>query len=290
MIQDILYLNGDFLPASEAKISVLDRGFVFGDGVYEVIPVYGGKPFRLNEHIERLENSLIQIRIPPPLSSEKWQKILRKLIDVNGCGDLSIYLQITRGVAPRDHAFPQDTQPTVMAMVSPLKPVDSALLSAGVAVITLDDFRWQFCDIKSIALLPNILAKQEAIDANATEAIFIRDGVVTEGTSSNVFIVKDRQIITPAKSQYLLPGITRDLIIELAISNRINYKEDNISLELLKEADEIWLTSSTKEILPVTKLNGSSVGNGQPGPLWARMLTLYQDHKRLIRNQGEDAA
>ena len=290
MTQNILYLNGEFVPASEAKVSVLDRGFIFGDGVYEVIPAYGGNLFRLKEHLKRLENNLIQVRIPPPLSNDKWYEILGELVRTNGGGDLSVYLQVTRGIAARDHAFPLDVQPTVMATTTPLKPVDSELLSNGVGVITMDDFRWQYCNIKSIALLPNVLARQEAADSNAAEAIFIRDGVVTEGAASNVFVVKNREIITPAKSQYLLPGITRDLVLELAEENRIACREGDITQTDLEAADEIWLTSSTKEILPVTKLNGSSVGSGYPGPLWSRLLALYQDYKRLFRDRGEDAA
>ena len=290
MSQSILYLNGEFVPSDQAKVSVLDRGFIFGDGVYEVIPVYGGNLFRFKEHIKRLENSLIKIRVLPPLSLDKWLNVLTDLIEANGGGDLSVYIQVTRGAAPRDHAFPHDVQPTIMAMATPLKPVNSELLSSGVGAITLDDYRWQFCDIKAIALLPNILARQEAIDANAAEAIFIRNGHVTEGSASNVFMVKNRELITPAKSQYLLPGITRDLVLELAEENHVQCREGDITLEQLEAADEIWLTSSTKEILPVSKLNGQPVGVGHPGPLWSRLLTLYQDYKRQIRNQDEHAA
>lgn len=290
MTQNTLYLNGDFIPSDQAKVSVFDRGFIFGDGVYEVIPVYGGNLFRFKEHIKRLENSLIKIRILPPLSEDRWFDILSTLIEANGGGDLSIYLQITRGITPIDPTFPQNVQPTVMAIASPLKPIDSELLTNGVSAVTLDDYRWQFCDIKAITLLPNILARQEAIDGNATEAIFIRDGLITEGASSNIFMVKNREITTPAKSQYLLPGITRDLILELAEQNRIQCRESDITLEQLESADEIWLTGSTKEILPVTKLNGQSVGTGLPGPLWSRLLALYQDYKRQIRNQDEHAA
>lgn len=286
MSQNTLFLNGEFIPANEAKVSVFDRGFIFGDGVYEVIPAYGGHLFRLPEHLKRLENSLIKIRIAPPLSNHRWQEILRELVNINGGGDLSIYVQVTRGTAPRDHAFPNDVTPTIMATATALKPVSDELLSSGASAITLDDYRWQFCDIKSIALLPNILARQEAIDAHANEAIFIRNGAVTEGSASNVFIVKNRELITPPKSQHLLPGITRDLVLELAQQNHIQCRESDISPEQLHNADEIWLTSSTKEILPVTKLNGSSVGNGVPGPIWSRALALYQDYKRQIRNQN----
>ncbi len=280
--KSILYLNGEFVPVDEAKISVFDRGFVFGDGVYEVIPVYGGKLFRLTQHLERLDHSLISIRIAPPLSHDKWEKQLNTLIAKNANNqpeEQSIYIQITRGVAPRDHKFPEKTQPTIVAVCNPLAAVDPDLLAQGVAAITMEDFRWQCCNIKSISLLPNILAKQQAQDSQAHEALFFRENRLTEGTTSNVFIVENRCIITPPKSTDLLAGITRDLVLELASAHNITHSEEVISLERIQKADEIWLTSSTKEILPVTLLDGKPVSSGQPGPLWARMLTLYQAFK-----------
>ena len=280
----IVYLNGEFLPADQAKVSVLDRGFVFGDGVYEVIPVYGGRLFRLQEHLKRLDDSLISVRIPPPCTHSKWTEILTSLVQHNNGGDQSVYLQITRGVAPRDHAFPKNTEPTLFAMANPLKPVPADVLQTGVSAITLDDFRWQYCQIKAIALLPNILARQQAVDVGAAEAIFVRNGVVTEGAASNLFIVRNRTLITPPKSQYLLPGITRDLVLEIARANHITCREEHISREELFAADEVWLTSSTKEILPVTTLDNKTVGTGHPGPIWSRMLTLYQDYKQKLRD------
>jgi D-alanine transaminase len=285
-----IFLNNQFLPADEARVSVLDRGFIFGDGVYEVIPVYGGKLFRLEQHLDRLDNSLISIRIPPPLSHDRWERTLKELVAKNGNGDQSVYIQITRGVAPRDHGFPDDIKPTIMAMSSELKPVSADLLGQGVGAITLNDFRWEHCNIKAIALLANILARQQALDVNASEAILIRDGFVTEGAASNVFTVNDREITTPPASSFLLPGITRDLVMELAAANHIACREAAISADDLAGADEIWLTSSTKEILPVTLLNNRKVGNGKPGPIWSRMLALYQDYKQHIREHGEDAA
>ncbi len=286
----LVYLNGEFLPADQATVSVLDRGFIFGDGVYEVIPCYGGYLFRLREHLERLDANLVAIRIAPPLSHEKWQHVLQELVASNGGGDQSVYLQITRGVAPRDHAFPARTKPTVLAMSNPLQPLPSELLAKGISAITLDDFRWQQCNIKAIALLPNILARQQALDVGAGEAIFVRDGAVTEGAASNVFLVKNREITTPPKGPYLLPGITRDLVLELAAENQIRNHESTIRLDDLEQGDEIWLTSSTKEIVPVTQLNGKPVGAGRPGPLWARMLTVFQDYKQRFRSGGYEAS
>lgn len=286
--QSIVFLNGDFVPASEARISVLDRGFIFGDGVYEVIPVYGGHLFRLDAHLKRLDDSLVSIRIGSPYSRDKWHEILSALVARNGGKDLSVYLQITRGVAPRDHAFPKNVQPTVFAMANPLQPVPSHVLSEGVAVITMEDFRWQHCHVKAIALLANILARQQALDSGANEAVFIRDGQVTEGAASNLFYVKNRALYTPPKGPQLLPGITRDLVLELAQAHHVPAQEKNFDMSALESADEIWLTSSTKEILPVTQLNGQPVGNGKPGPMWARMLALYQDYNQQIREGRAD--
>lgn len=283
----VVFLNGEFLAASQAKISVLDRGFVFGDGVYEVIPVYGARLFRLSQHLKRLDDSLIAIRIAPPLSHDRWRAVLTELVRDNGGGDLSIYLQITRGVAPRDHAFPKGVEPTVFAMANPLKPVPSDTLVQGIAAITLADTRWQLCNVKAITLLANVLARQQALDVGAAEAILLRDGIANEGAASNLFIVKDRTLYTPPKSAQLLPGVTRDLILELAAANQIPYREMSIDEDALRSADEVWLTSSTKEILPVTQLDGKKVGTGQPGPLWARMLALYQEYKQRVREHGE---
>ncbi|MFQ5468766.1 MAG: D-amino acid aminotransferase [Gammaproteobacteria bacterium] len=279
----IVYLNGDFLPAEEASISPLDRGFIFGDGVYEVIPVYNGQLFRLPEHLDRLDNSLAGIRIEHPFNHQQWQEVLNQLIQKNGGGNQSLYLQITRGVAQRDHAFPENSSPTVFAMCNPLKPISDKIKNEGISAITLDDIRWRYCHLKTIALLPNILMRQRANEAHADEAILVKDDRVTEGAASNVFIVTDSTIITPPKGQYLLPGITRDLILELALQNQINAVEKDITINDLDSADEIWLSSSTKEILPVTQLNQRAVGSSRPGPMWQKMLSLYQDFKRDYR-------
>ena len=278
---DIVYLNGRFLPLKEARISVLDRGFLFGDGVYEVIPAYGGRLFRLDEHLSRLESSLDQVRIRPPLTHQEWQTILDRLLPDDR--DRSVYLQVTRGVAEkRDHAMPVKPTPTVFAMSSDLETPYDVLV--GVGAITLDDTRWKLCQIKAITLLANILLRQEAVDRNCAEAILIRDGVVSEGAASNVFAVIDDVLVTPPKSHDLLPGITRDLVLELAHANAIEAREETISAETLPAADEIWLTSSTREILPVVELDGKSVGDGTPGPIWRRMHGIYQAYKQSLRS------
>ncbi|WP_455217295.1 D-amino acid aminotransferase [Kaarinaea lacus] len=278
-----VYLNGDFMPDTEAKIPVLDRGFIFGDGVYEVIPVYGGKLFRFTEHLQRLQNSLDALKIRNPYPEKQWEQALSDLITQNGGGDLSLYLQITRGSAERDHAIPKNPVPTVFAMCNPLKPVPAETVADGVAAITLDDIRWQRCHIKAISLLPNVLLRQEALDQGAAEAILIRDGLATEGAASNLFAVIDGVITTPPKGPMLLPGITRDLVLELAQSHNLPCQEKNIRLEELQVADEIWLTSSTKEILSVTRLDGKPVASGKPGPLYQKTLALYQDYKQALR-------
>ncbi|NOX77145.1 MAG: D-amino acid aminotransferase [Gammaproteobacteria bacterium] len=278
-----VYLNGKFLPADQACVPVLDRGFIFGDGVYEVIPAYGGTLFRFDEHLQRLQNSLDAVRIPNPLSTAGWRTLLGELIVQNDSDDQSLYLQITRGSAERDHAMPLNTVPTVFAMSKPLHPVNQHIREHGVVAITLDDIRWQRCHIKAISLLPNILLRQEALDQGAAEAILIRDGLANEGAASNLFIVIDGELITPPTGPFLLPGITRDLILELARTNGIVHRERNIRRDELQRADEIWLTSSTKEILPVTMLDNTSVASGKPGPLFQRMLALYQNYKQQLR-------
>jgi len=278
-----VYLNGVFLPIDQACVPVLDRGFLFGDGVYEVIPVYGGNLFRLEQHLQRLDHSLAGVRIGNPLSRTLWRDTLDELVERNGGGDQSIYFQVTRGAAPkRDHAFPANVLPTVFMMSTPLAPLPADLAQNGIAAITLADIRWQMCDIKAITLLPNVLLRQEALDKGAAEAILLRDGLAVEGAASNLFIVKDGAIITPPKGPQLLPGITRDLILELAAAHQVSHREAVITEAELRAADEIWLTSSTREILPVTRLDGQAVSGGKPGPVWARMIGLYQDYKRTL--------
>jgi len=283
MPSQLIYLNGEYLPLSEARVSVLDRGFIFGDGVYEVIPAYGGKVLRFEHHMQRLNDSLEAVRITNPLTNEIWLEIINKLISDTGSADQSIYLHITRGVAERDHRFPENSEPTVFVMSNILQTVEPEILQKGISAITLDDIRWQYCNIKAIALLPNILLRQQAIDKGAMEAILIRDGEVTEGAASNAFIVNQGIIKTPPKGKRLLPGITRDLIVELAKSHNMPIEEANISEKEFLNADEIWLTSSTKEILPVTRLNDKTIGSGKPGPVWQDMYQKFQDYKETLR-------
>lgn len=275
-----VYLNGAFLPPAEARVSAFDRGFVFGDGVYEVIPVFGGRLFRLPHHLARLDNSLREIRMVNPLPAAEWQRVFERLVEIQGGGELSIYLQITRGVAPRDHAFPPNIAPTVFAYAAPLTYPPAEQVERGIAAITAPDIRWLRCDIKAIALLPNALLRSQALDADAAEAILLRDGFMTEGAASNIFVVRSGRLATPPKGPLILPGVTRDLVLELARAHGVPCAEAAVSEAALRAADEVWMTSSTKEILPITRLDGKPVGGGKPGPLHARLLALYKDYKR----------
>ncbi|MDT4332604.1 D-amino acid aminotransferase [Methylomonas sp. MED-D] len=275
----LVYLNGDYLPLAEAKVSVLDRGFLFGDGVYEVIPAYGGKLFRLEDHIVRLNNSLAGIRLTVPHGVADWQAIFQPLLSAGK--DQYIYLQITRGYAPtRDHGFPETVVPTVFAMCSEIKPFPGK--SAGIKAITLDDTRWQLCNIKAITLLANILLRQQALDRDCAEAILVKNGYVIEGAASNLFAVIDGELITPPKSNEILPGITRDVILELASADGIPCREDIIALEGLQTAEEVWVASSTREILAVVELDGKPIGTGKPGPVWQRLDDLLQTYKKSL--------
>lgn len=283
MKEPVAFLNGEFVALADARISVLDRGFIFGDGVYELLPVYSKRVFRLDEHLDRLFNSLDAVRIDNPYPESEWKKILSQMVMKHEAQDQAIYLHVTRGVAPRDHTFPKDVRPTVFMMSSPLKVTDQATFNKGIAAITLDDIRWLHCNIKAISLLPNILLRQTAIDENAHEAILVRDGEVTEGAASNVFMVRDGIIKTPPKSARLLPGVTRDLVVELARAHELNCEESNFSKSELHAADEIWITSSSKEILPVVKLNDNPVGDGMPGDVTRQLYNIYQQHKEQLR-------
>lgn len=277
---NIAYLNDEYLPLEQARVPVLDRGFLFADGVYEVVPVYGGRLFRLAEHLDRLDNSLAGIRLANPLTRSQWQAVLQRLVDMNGGGEQSVYLQITRGVgAVREHPFPVNCPQTVFAMSMPLKSPKPELLEKGARVITLEDIRWQYCHLKTVALLPNVLMHQIARERHADEAILIRNGYAMECTASNFFIVDRGTIVTPPKSEHLLPGITRDLVLELAARHGVAHAERDVQQHELAGADEIWITSSNKEIVPVTSLNDNPVGDGRPGPLWRRMYEHYQAYK-----------
>ncbi len=277
-----VYLNGEFVRPELAMISPFDRGFIFGDGVYEVIPVFGGRLFRLPHHLQRLHGSLAAIDLAPPLSAEQWRQALQRLVDEAGGGDQSLYLQVTRGVAPRNHAFPKNIKPTVFAYTQKKAFAAKNTQQSGAAVITAADIRWLRCDIKSTSLLAAVMLREQAERAGAIEAILIRDGLVTEGAASNIFLVRDSVLITPPKGQFILPGITRDLVLELAHKHAIAVQERNVKEGELSQAHEVWITSSTNEIKPVGSINGIAV-IGTPGPMYQQMYDLYERYKQSVR-------
>ena len=277
----IVYLNGEYVPLKDARIPVMDRGFLFGDGVYELIPVYGDRIFRLDEHLARLQNSLDAIDIPNPHSDEEWETLIENVLSENpGSDHRSVYIEVTRGVGERDHLYEQQLKPTVFILC---RPVIARDLSGGVSVITHPDIRWDYCHIKAISLLPGVLLKNHARNTGgAHEAILIRDGEVTEGAASNVFIVSNGIVATPPKDNRLLPGITRDLIVELLEGAGIKCEERVVTESDLNKAEEIWITSSVMEIAPVVRLDGRTLGNGAPGSMWQRVHELYEAFKQRM--------
>ena len=279
-----VYLNGRFMPIEEARIPVLDRGFIFGDGVYEVIPVYSRRAFRMAEHLKRLQHSLDGIQLQNPHSEREWTDILNEIIKRNTPEDQYLYLHITRGVAKRDHAFPNPpVPPTVFVLSNPLTTPPAEQLQNGISCITVVDNRWLRCDIKSIALLPNVLLRQAAVEAGCAEAILIRDDAfLTEGAASNIFVVKNGKLFAPPKDNLMLPGITYDVILELAAANGIPYEVRRVTKAEVLNADELLLTSSTREVLAITTLDGKPVGNGKPGEMFAKLHLLYQAFKRDV--------
>ena len=287
-VADPVFLNGHFLPLAEAAISPLDRGFLYGDGVYEVIPVYSRRAFRIDEHLKRLQATLDGIKLANPHTAAEWQAAIASLIDSAPWEDQSIYLQVTRGADDkRDHAFPPaSVRPTSLAFSSPLVTTPAEIRAQGVAAITVPDQRWARCDLKVISLLANVLARQQAVDEGCAEALLIRDGSLKEGAASNIFIVKDGLLLAPPKTALMLPGITYDVILELADRHGQALEIREISETELRAADEVWMTSSTKEILAITTLDGAPVGNGQPGPLGKTMWQWYQDFKNTSMRKG----
>jgi len=282
MATDIVHLNGEFMPLAEARVPVLDRGFIFGDGVYEVIPVYSRHAFRLVEHLHRLQKNLDSIRLANPHSDAEWSQLVHEMIERNDGDDQSIYFQITRGVAKRAHEFPAQVKPTVFMMSTPLVTPPQEQIDHGIACITGTDFRWLKCDVKSVALLGNCLLKQTAVDAGAAEIVLFRDGHLTEAAACNVLVVQDGVLLAPPKDHLILPGITYNVVLELAAANQIPLEMRAASEQEVRAAQEIWITSSTKEVLAVTRLDGAAVGDGKPGPLFRRMHALYQDFKRTF--------
>lgn len=282
-----VYLNGQFLPLAEAKVSVLDRGFVFGDGVYELVPVYSGKPFRLDAHLRRLQFSLDGIRLANPHSVGEWRERILQLIAQQDFADQSVYIQVTRGTPAegqplRDHAFPSDVSPTVFMFAQPLVTATPAQKAAGVCAVSAVDNRWLRCNIKAISLLANLLLRQQAVDAGCAETVMLRDGFLTEGAASNIFVVKDGVLRAPPPSSLMLTGITYDVVLELAAAHDIPHELRAITEAEVRGADELWMTSSTKEIMAIVALDGVPVGAGVPGPLARRMDALYQTFKQQV--------
>jgi D-alanine transaminase len=279
----ICYLNGHYQPLAEARVSPLDRAFLFGDAVYEVLPVYASRPFRLREHLDRLNRSLAGIRMPAPLSHEGWAQLCRELISRNSAHDAYLYLQVTRGAEfGRNHAWPEDLKPTLFAYVTPLEPLSPSILEQGVAAVTAPDTRWARRDIKATALLANILLKKLSADAGAFETIMLENGELTEGSSTTVHVVKGGVIHTPPNSHHILPGTTRDVVTELA--SRLNARSESgrVSEAELRTAEEIWLAFATRGVLPVTALDGAPVGSGKPGPLFKRMSAAFVAYTREL--------
>ena len=282
MIDDdpLVYLNGAITPLSQAMVPVLDRGFIFGDGIYEVIPIYDRKPFRGAQHLARLLRSLESIGIANPHDTAGWNALIDKVVSANGLADQMVYIQVTRGVAKRSHAFPADAVPTVFIMSNPLVPPDAVARANGVACVTMEDNRWLHCQIKSTSLLGNVLAAQNAAENKVVESILFRGGYLTEGSSSNVWIVKNGKLSAPPKDNLILEGIRYGLMEELCADAGIEFSSRKITRDEVFRADEIMLTSASKEILPVVTLDGKTIGTGSPGPIFATLYAEYQKAKR----------
>jgi D-alanine transaminase len=290
MTSPIAYFNGELTPLDTIRISPLDRGFIFGDGVYEVVPAYGGVLLRAREHFQRLQRSMDEIRLANPHTVDGWIAEVSRLL-AHHPGDQSVYIQVTRGVPPkRDHVIPQGLVPTVFMMANPLPTPSREMVEKGVACVTAKDFRWEKCHIKSTSLLGNVLARQISADAGATETILFRDGFLTEAAASNVFIVRNGTAAAAPQDNHILLGITYELLTELARQGKLRYEVRPITESEVRGADEIWLTSSTKEVLAVTTLDGKPVGAGVPGPVFKRMHALFQDYKAKLARARTAAA
>ena len=279
----LCHLNGQTMPLRDAKISVLDRGFIFGDGIYEVIPVYGRRFFRFDEHMARMARSLAKVRIPNPHTRDGWLALARELAAAQPAEDQLIYIEITRGVALRDHVMPEGIEPTVFAMASAMKPPSAEQRHHGVSCITARDFRWEHGDIKSVSLLGNVMARQMSADHGAMETVMFRDGWLTEASGSNVWVVHEGALLGPPKSEHVLEGIRYNLLAELCEDAGIAYNLRPISESDVRSADELMLSSATKEVLPITRLDGEGVGHGalrgKPGPVYAKLYEAYQRAK-----------
>jgi D-alanine transaminase len=279
----MIYLNGEYMALAEAKVPVMDRGFLFGDGVYEVIPVYSRRPFRLAEHLRRLENSLAGIRLANPHTTEEWSTLITRIVTDADSDDQQVYLQITRGSdTRRNHAFPARVTPTVFIMSEPLHAPPAEQCELGVGAVSAADNRWLRCDLKSTSLLANCLLRQLAMEAGCAETLLLRDGFLSEGAASNIFVVKDGVLLAPLKNHLMLPGVTYDVVLELAARHGLEYQVRDVLESEVRQADELWLSSSTKEVLPIVSLDGRPVGRGKPGPCFARMYAWYQEFKRSV--------
>ena len=290
MAEMTVFLSGKLLPIEQATVSVLDRGFIFGDGVYELVPVYSRVPFRLEEHLVRLERSLNETRIRNPYTRAQWRAHIYALVDAQAFEDQGIYFQVTRGAARRDHAFPANAEPTVFMMSNPLVNPQPAQVEKGASAVSAQDFRWLRCDIKSISLIGNCLLRQLSAEAGGAETILFRDGKLTEASASNVFIVKRGVIQSPPKSNLILPGITYDVVVELARSNGLALDFRDIPEADVRAADEVWVTSSSKEVLAIVELDGKPIGDARPGPVFRRMFQLYQEFKQKVMRAGKREA
>lgn len=274
-----VYLNGAFMPAAEAKIPVLDRGFIFGDGVYEVVPVYARQPFRMPQHLKRLQYSLDGIRLANPHPQAVWEALIADLVARQDFADQAVYMQVTRGVAKRDHAFPQATAPTIFMMSNPLVLPTSEQVERGVGVVTAQDNRWLRCDLKTTSLLGNVLMRQLAVDHGAVETVMFRDGHLTEASASNVLIVHNGSVVAPPKDNLILPGITYDATLEIARDIGVPVDVRPVTHAEALAADEMWLSSSSKEVLAVTRIDGRPIAGGAPGPMFRKMWSAFQAHK-----------
>ncbi|MEO8304846.1 MAG: D-amino acid aminotransferase [Betaproteobacteria bacterium] len=275
----IVHLNGRLVPIEDAKISVLDRGFIYGDGVYELIPVYKRLAFRLPQHLVRLQHSLDGIRLGNPHTDAEWTEIIGELVARQPFDNQGVYFQVTRGVAKRDHTFPAGVAPTVFMMSNPLSTPSPEQIEKGVAVVTADDNRWQRCDLKTISLVGNVLMRQLAADAGAVETVMFRDSNLTEASASNVLVVIHGAIVAPPKDNLILPGITYGAAYEFAREAGLPFEIRPVSRAEVMVADEMWLTSSTKEVLAVTMMDGRPFAGGTPGPAFRKMHALFQEHK-----------
>ncbi|QNK74961.1 D-amino acid aminotransferase [Variovorax sp. PAMC28562] len=279
----LCYLDGEYTPLRDAKVSVLDRGFIFGDGVYEVVPVYEGRPFCFDEHMARLGRSLAELQIDNPLTLDQWRDITVRLAAPGGASPQTVYYQVTRGVALRDHAMPKGLVPTVFAMVNPMKPVPDAVRAAGVSCVTAADFRWQKAHIKATSLLGAVLARQISVDAGATETVMFRGEFLSEASSSNVWVVKDGRMSGSPKDELVLAGIRYGLLERLCGNSGTPFDLRRIKRDEVFGADELLLSSATKEVLPVVTLDGQPIGNGRPGPIYRKLYAAYQDVKQRNR-------